>query len=294
MALTKNTTPASTAKKFEDVNDAPFDTGTETAVVEKSQLAAAAAAAAPAEAPAAAPAAQAAAAAETATTAIAVAQSSAVATANAAQRAKEFQKEVNAMRGACDFSFGNYEVYKANNGSIVQMGGSEVDLGRWAKLRLIGWDESFQMSPGNDDKSSKDFVAYSKDGKTVDSVIGEDQRSFVGKSVDEYVTYLRETEGFDKAKCRRFIDLAVALLGTDSGDGPIGTVIQLTLSESSIPAFSRYQQQLNDNARCVAMGLPGFTLPEDPFTFFAIRELASKNNNKWTKLKISSTLPNKI
>ena len=106
--------------------------------------------------------------------------------------------------------------------------------------------------------------------------------------------YLRDDEEFAKAKSRRFIDTACALLATDSGDGPIGKVIQVTLSESSIPAFSRYQQELQDNARCVAMGLPGFTLPDDPFTFFFLRELAQKNSNKWTKLKVVTSLPAKL
>jgi hypothetical protein len=209
----------------------------------------------------------------------------------AAANAKRFQKEVADMKGSSDFSFGNYETFKANNGSIVGMTGDKTDLGRWAKVRLIAWDEHYECSPGTDD--GKDYVAYSKDGITIDSVIGEEQRSYVGKTVNEYLAFL-EAEGFDRAKVRRFIDTGCALLATDNGEGPIGSVIQVTLSESSIPAFSRYQQQLQDNAKCVAMGIPGFTLPADPFTFFMIREAASKGDRRWTKLKISQTLPAKL
>lgn len=232
----------------------------------------------------------------TATPAIAKAAttSTAVAVADAASKAKQFQREVEAMKGASDFSYGNYRVFKGNNGEILESGGDEDSLGRWAKVRLLSWDDHYEVSPGEQAQNTKEFVAYSKDGKTIDSVIGEDQKAWVGRSVDEYIKHLKEVEEFPNTKCRRFVDTAVALLGTDSSDGPIGSVIQVTLSESSIPAFSRYQQELQDKARCVAMGLPGFNLPEDPFTFFFLREVATKGNNKWTKLKIVATLPAKI
>ena len=268
---------------------------TNTAVAEKPAVTAAAPAAAPAEAPAPAPAADAPAAAVETAVAIAKASSTAVGAINdAAARAKAFKKEVEEMKGASSFDYGNYDVFKGNNGEIAQTAGDQVSLGRWAKVRLLSWDEHHEISPGEKGASTKDFVAYSKDGKVVDSVIGEELQSWVGKQVGEYVEYLRTTEEFDKTKVRRFVDTACALLGTDSGDGPMGSVIQITLSESSIPAFAKYQQQLQDNARCVAMGLPGFALPDDPFTFFFIREVAKKGDNSWTKLKISANLPAKI
>lgn len=229
----------------------------------------------------------------TATTAVAKASASSVATINeAAANAKRFQRELEEMRGASDFSFGNYRVFKGNNGEIAEMNGDKDSLGRWAKVRLMAWDEHFEVSPGT--KEGKEFVAYSKDGKIIDSVIGDDQKKFVGKTTDEYLQYLQDTEGFNDAKVRRFIDTACALLGTDTGDGPIGEVIQITLSESSIPAFSKYQQALKDKAKCVAMGLPGFSVPEDPFTLYFIREAAEKGSNRWTKLKVTDRLPAKI
>lgn len=229
-----------------------------------------------------------------ATTAIAMASATSLSVAEASSRAKQFAKEVDDMKGAADFSYGNYDVYKGNNGEIVQSGSDGESLGRWAKVRMLAWGEHFEVSPGSQDASSKDFVAYSDDGKAIASVIGEEQRSWVGKPVSEYIQYLRTEEDFEGADSRRFIDISCALLAADNVDAPIGTVIQVTLSQSSIPAFSKYQEDLKNRARCVSMGLPGFTLPEDPFTFHFIRELASKGSNKWTKLRIESTLPNKL
>ena len=212
-----------------------------------------------------------------------------------ARQAKAFQRELDEMKGAADFSFGNYEVYKGSNGEIAKTGsGDGVSLGRWAKIRLLAWDFHTEISPGSQDKNSKDFVAYSKEGGFIDHVIGEELKSWVGKPVAEYVEHLRTVEGFDKAGSKRFVDMSAALLGTDSGDGPVGTVIQITLSPSSIPSFTKYQQSLKDQARCAAMGLPGFTVPEDPMTFFVVREVVSAGGNKWTKLTMHASLPAKL
>lgn len=230
------------------------------------------------------------------TTAVTVAKASAtsVAVADAAAKAKEFQREVAAMKDASDFSFGNYAVFKGNNGEISESGGDQASLGRWAQVRMLSWAEHHEVSPGESGASTKSFVAYSKDGKVIDSVIGDDLKHWVGRSVQDYAEYLRKEEEFASTKVRRFIDIACALMATDSGDGPIGTVIQVTLSESSIPSFAKYQQSLVDTARCVAMGLPGFSLPSDPFSFFFLREVATKGTNRWTKLKIVSSLPAKL
>ncbi|MBT2325529.1 hypothetical protein J7E62_24655 [Variovorax paradoxus] len=274
-------------------NAAAADTGADTAVLERETPSNETAAA-----PAAAPAAAAPAAAPTAPAIVKTVNTAVGAVNDAAAKAKAFQKEFSEMKGASDFSFGNYRVFKGNNGSIVESNGDQDDLGRWVQMRMISWDEHFEISPGEQSASTKDYVAYSKDGKVIDSVIGDEQKTWVGKAVADYVAYLQDDkdgEGFASAKCRRFIDVGGALLTCENGDdAPLGTVIQITLSESSIPSFTRYEQELKDRARCVAMGIPGFTLPEDPFTVYFIRELASKGNNKWTKLKLSGSLPAKI
>lgn len=224
--------------------------------------------------------------------AISKASATAVALSSAASTAKAFQKEVAEMKGASDFTFGNYSVFKGGNGEIACTE-TKDSFGRWVKVRLMSWDEHTEISPGESGASTKDFVAYSKDGKTVDSVIGSELKEWIDKPVAEYVAYLRDTEEFSKTKSRRFIDTACFVLGSDSGDGPIGKTVQITLSESSIPAFSRYQQELADSARAASMGLPA-NMPADPFTFYFLREVAQKGDNKWTKLRIVTDLPAKL
>lgn len=114
-----------------------------------------------------------------ATTAIAKASANSLTANEVAQKAKQFQKEVADMKGASDFSYGNYAVFKGNNGSIVESGQNGADLGRWVQVRMIAWDEHTELSPGESGDSTKDFVAYSKDGKTIDSVIGEELQGWV-------------------------------------------------------------------------------------------------------------------
>jgi len=272
------------ALKNKNQNTAAFEQDPEVAVMEKE----ASAPVAPTPEPAPAPDAT-----VSATTAIAKAATSSMATADAAQAAKNFRKEVEAMRGAADFSYGSHRVFKADNGAIKELSGDKLSLGRWVKVRLLAWQNTFQISPGVQGKDSGQFVAYSDDGKTIDHVIGEDLKSWEGKPVEDYLKHLRDEEEFDKAAKREFIDTEVAVLGCE--DEPEFTgVVQITLSSSSIPAFRKYQSDLEATAKCVAMSLPGFSMPSDPLTFFMIREVAAAKGNTWTKLRISSTLPTKI
>jgi hypothetical protein len=227
------------------------------------------------------------------TTAIAKAATSSLSTNEAANAAKNFKKEVEAMKGGADFSYGSHRVFKAKDGVIKESGGDKAVLGRWVKGRLLAWDRHFEISPGEDGKDSGTFVAYSMDGVTIDNVVGEEVKNWEGQPVDDYLKFLRETEEFDKASKREFIDTEVAVLGCEDEPDFTG-VIQITLSASSIPAFKKYQSELESTAKCVAMGLPGYKLPEDPFSIYFIRESAEKGKNSWTKLRLASSLPAKL
>ena len=235
----------------------------------------------------------AAAAAAEATTAVATAAATSVAVNDVLNKAREFKKEVEAMYNGADFSYGSHRVFKAKDGVIKEMNGEKLVLGKWVKARLLAWGRHFEVSPGEEGASSSAFVAYSADGETIDNVIGEEQKSWEGKNVKEYLEYLRTTEEFDKASVREFIDTEVAVLGSEEEPDFTG-VIQITLSSSSIPAFRKYQTDLEATAKCVAMNLPGYKLPEDPFTIFFLREPAEKGKNSWTKIRLSATLPAKF
>lgn len=208
--------------------------------------------------------------------------------------ASAFAKEVEEMKGAADFAYGNYSVFKGNNGEIVQTGGSDLTLGRWAKVTMIAWDDHFEISPGSKSEKSKEAVGYSKDGETVDSIIGAQYSEWVGKRVADYVHYLQNDGDYPEAKNGRFIDIACVVHETESEESLNGEIIQVTLSQSSIPSFSQYQEKLLMKARAIARGIPGVTVPADPFTFYFLRELAAKNGHNWTKLRVLDKLPAKL
>ena len=207
-------------------------------------------------------------------------------------QASAFQQEVEAMKGGADFSYGNYAVFKGIQGSIQGTGDNKTKLGQWVKVSMIAWDDRIQISPGSDDGDAKECVAYSKDGITIDSVIGfEKYGAWVGKKVSDYLSFLHDND-WSKASASRFIDVACVVHdGEKSAAKEIaGEIICVSLSKSSIPSFSQYQEKLNMKAKAVARGIPGVVVPADPFTFFFIAEAAEKGDLKWTKLKVSDKL----
>lgn len=212
---------------------------------------------------------------------------------DAATRAKNFQKEVEAMKGALNLDYGSVQMFKANQGKIGETDGDKRKLGRYAQVRLLAWDDRYELSTGDSGKSSKDFLAFSKDGVTVDNVVGDELKKWEGKPVADYLDYLRTEEEFDKASKRQFIDCGVAVLESETGEA-VGEIINISLSPSSVRAFEKYQNDLLGKARAASLGLPGFALPEDPFTFWFVCEDAEKGDNQWTKLKITDKKPTKL
>lgn len=265
MALKKPQTQ-NTAPAFEDVNDtsSPFEEGTTPA--------------APQEA----------AAAVQATTAVAVAASTSV-TAIAADQAKAFQQELAAMKDSTDFSLGTFTTFKASNGVIAETGEGKLSFGRWVDGRMMAYGAFTQVSPGDTGAKTKGFVAWSKDGKTVDTVLGDGtERSFVGKSVQDYLHYLRETEGLTGADAKEYLNVAFLVTGCESGEVDEGEIVNIVLAPSSITAFRAYESQLQLGARAAAMGLKTKAdLSGDPFRFrFSCVQASNAKNQRWSKLVI--------
>ncbi len=264
MALKKPQTQ-NTAPAFEDVNDTspPFEEGTT-------------------------PAPQEAAAAVQATTAVAVTTSTSITTI-ATDQAKTFQQELAAMKDSTDFSLGTFTTFKASNGVIAETGEGKLSLGRWVDGRMMAYGAFTQVSPGDSGAKTKGFVAWSKDGKTVDTVLGDGtERSFVGKSVQDYLHYLRETEGLTGADAKEYLNVAFLVMGCESGEVDEGEIVNIVLAPSSITAFRAYESQLQLGARAAAMGLKTKAdLSGDPFRFrFSCVQASNTKNQRWSKLVI--------
>lgn len=206
--------------------------------------------------------------------------------------ASKFAQEVEAMKGDADFSYGIRPTFKAINGVIKGTGDNTASMGVWIHGTMIAWNDRIQISPGVDTDNAKLCVAYSQDHVTIDNVIGVDKYgSWVGRKVADYVEFLKESD-FPKAAASRFIDIAFAVRDAEkqAGKAMVGEVITVSLSKSSIPSFSQYQDKLNMAAKMIERGIPGIVLPEDPFTFYMTAEAASKDGRDWTKIKVSDKL----
>lgn len=272
MALKKNNTNtvADTAPAFEESGGAPWNEGD--SVAEAETVTETVTQAAPAAAQAA------------ATTAIAT---SAVSV--AAEKAREFKEELESMRGATSAEYGILPSYKADNGAIAETGNGKTTFGKWMAGRMMSFDTFHQVSPGDSGAKTKGFVAFSKDGVTVDSVIGDGtERSFVGKPVQAYLDYLRDTEGLTDAQSKEYLTVTMVVLDSEAKTVEPGTQVNVVLSQSSIRSFRAYEEKLKLNARAAAMGLPvKGGVSEDPFRFKFVAENASNNRGqKWCKLAI--------
>lgn len=273
MALKKNNTNtvADTAPAFEESGGAPWNEGDH--VAEAETVTETVTQAAPAAAQAA------------ATTAIAT---SAVSV--AAEKAREFKEELESMRGATSAEYGILPSYKADNGAIAETGNGKTTFGKWMAGRMMSFDTFHQVSPGDSNSAkTKGFVAFSKDGVTVDSVIGDGtERSFIGKPVQAYLDYLRDTEGLTEAQSKEYLTVTMVVLDSEAKTVEPGTQVNVVLSQSSIRSFRAYEEKLKLNARAAAMGLPvKGGVSEDPFRFKFVAENASNNRGqKWCKLAI--------
>lgn len=107
----------------------------------------------------------------------------------------------------------------------------EEDLGGWITVKLISYQDSWVCSP-NDSKASVELVLYSDDGKF----------SREGENLQEHLVQLRE-DGYDKARISHRQVLVGELLATANGEGPIGDLIQVDLSQTGRKSFQTYTLQ---------------------------------------------------
>lgn len=102
-------------------------------------------------------------------------------------------------------------------------------LGREIKMELLSWQDNFVISPG-DDKSPKDLVKYSDDGRTCSD----------GTPVAEHLAYLRSL-GLTKAALKERTVIVASLESAPEAPDLVDRVIQIDLSPQSRASFSDYR-----------------------------------------------------
>lgn len=246
-------TGATTGTKFEEGAE-PSAATTET-----SAPAAAPAAAAPAAAPAA-PA-----------SAIALSVKSALA---ASAGALEDMDIVSMHKDKLRVEWNTLDRIQASNGNFMDKGkGSGVSMGDQIQLRLVSWQDSYQVSPGSDDAEAKQYVRYSDNGKTLSD----------GSSIAEYVQRLKTELGYPKAACDHRVVIAGVLEATTKETRLAGGLVQIDLSKTSRSEFDKYRV---GTAFKIGKGL---LKPEHAMLMTMTAEVAAANGKEWTLVRFEPT-----
>jgi hypothetical protein len=174
------------------------------------------------------------------------------------------------------FEFGTFPRFSGNQRMLMTQDG-KMTLGASAVVQLISYNDWYLISPGERTKESTEFVKYSNDGKTINGT---------GQSVDEYLNYLRTTEGLKDSSKKSYTSLwgLVLQLG-DGGDCPqlLYKVVEISLAPMSRKSLTEYETNRQiSNAQQK-------TRHEYSAILTITTSVQSKDGNNYTKLIVGGT-----
>jgi hypothetical protein len=169
--------------------------------------------------------------------------------------------------------FGTFPRLIGANGAVCVKTDNSRNLGETVDVQLLSWSETFVVSPGSDKEEAKDFVRYSRDGVTIDET---------GEDVNQYLKYLRETEGYKDASKKKYIELIGFLTASQKSGGPTGEIVQVSLSPQSLLTFQAYMANVAVRVRL------GQITAEGVENIRVTAEGKSGNGRNWTILKVGA------
>lgn len=123
---------------------------------------------------------------------------------------------------------------------VADLGGFMMDgdkpLGNQIKLQLLSWNVKHVIITGSQDKEAGEFFKVSYDGE---NLVG-------GGSVDEYINWLKNVKGYEKAGKKQYIDLwgyLTAANGKDLAEDDCKTV-NVQVAPYSCSKFHAFQLDL--------------------------------------------------
>lgn len=123
---------------------------------------------------------------------------------------------------------------------VADLGGFVVDgdkqLGNQIKLQLLSWNVKYVIVSGSQDKEATEFFKVSYDGE---NLVG-------GGSVEEYINWLKNVKGYEKAGKKQYIDLwgyLIAANGKDLAEDDCKTV-NVQVAPYSASKFHAFQLDL--------------------------------------------------
>lgn len=165
---------------------------------------------------------------------------------------------------------------QANNGKFLDLGKNKADMGDTIQMQLLSWQQTWQISPGSNDPSSKEFVRYSEDGVVTKQ----------GENIAEYLEKLREQ--FPKAKMDERCTLVGVLVGSEKDSRLEGELFQIDLSSTSRAEFDKYRL-----ATAYKIG-KGLLDPAAAQLMTMTAEVASFKENSWTLVRFTPTVSEEV
>lgn len=174
-----------------------------------------------------------------------------------------------AFENAFEVEFNTFPQVKASQGQFKLTDG-EKKMGEVIGGELVSFQYQWMLSPGDiDNVESKEFLRYSKDGKTAEN----------GDNMHEILQAAKEA-GFKKANIQKRMLLVACLTHDGKLEGTmVGKIIQIDLSKSSVQNFLRHQAN-------VAFQVQKGTLPADfnPALLTLTATARSENKLDWTEV----------
>jgi hypothetical protein len=161
---------------------------------------------------------------------------------------------------------------QANNGNFLDLGDNKKSMGATIQMRLLSWQDSWQVSPGSDSEEAKQYVRYSDDGKVTKQ----------GENIEQYLEKLRGM--YPNASCDHRVVIAGVLEGAEKGSRLEGQLVQIDLSKTSKQEFDKYQI---NTAYKLGKGL----LTQESVELMTMKAevVSGKNNRSWTKVNFEPT-----
>ncbi len=121
----------------------------------------------------------------------------------------------------------------------ADLGGFVMDeklLGSKLKIQLLSWNEKFAVVTGVQDAEASEFFKVSYDGV---NLVG-------GGNVEEYLSWLKNVKGYEKASKKRYIDIWGFLTYANDKDLPEDEckTVNVQVSPFSVSKFHAFQLDL--------------------------------------------------
>jgi hypothetical protein len=181
---------------------------------------------------------------------------------------------IEAAKNAYRVDWDTLDRVQANNGKFLDVGKQKANMGETIQLRLLSWQDLWQISPGVSGAEAAEYVRYSDDGKITNK----------GEDCIEFLNMLKNELGYKNAKLTQRVVIVGILEGTEKDSRLQGEMVQIDLSNTSKKEFDKYR------LGCAYKVGKGILTAEQVSLMTMKTEIATKGTDSWTKVLFEPTI----